>query len=164
LKIDVAAWYERYGAMVMRRCSSLLHNAEEAKDAAHDVFFVLLKEEKRLKADFPSSLLYTMATNTCLNRLRRRKREGEMPKDDEGRPLETPFIDRGFEHIEAKTLVSLILEDEDERDKAIIYMHLIDGMSLQETGKAVGLSISGVRKRVEAFKHRAMEKIYGKNI
>ena len=75
MAIDVAAWYEKYGPMVIRRCRQILGNGEDALDAVQDVFVNLLKGEEKLDDRFPSSLLYTMATNVCLNRLRKGKRE-----------------------------------------------------------------------------------------
>ena len=75
MAIDVAAWYEKYGPMLIRRCRALLRNDDEAMDALHDVFINLLKTKERLTDSFPSTLLYTIATNVCLNRLRARKTE-----------------------------------------------------------------------------------------
>jgi RNA polymerase sigma-70 factor (ECF subfamily) len=138
--------------MVVRRCQAILRNEDEALDAAQDVFASLLLHGANLSGTYPSSLLYTIATNTSLNRLRARKRDaGEPPETSDGEP--------GYEEAEARMLVSAILEDESPQDKAIVYMNVIDGMSLEETGKAAGLSISGVRKRVLAFKKRARLKL-----
>jgi DNA-directed RNA polymerase specialized sigma24 family protein len=73
--IDVVAWYEKYGPMVIRRYRRILGNEEEALDAVQDVFMNLIRAEAKLRDLFLSSLLYTMATNVCLNRLRKKKRE-----------------------------------------------------------------------------------------
>jgi len=74
--VDVGLWYERYFPMVFRRCRNLLRDEEETRDAAQDVFERALPAvvKKRLRADYPSSLLYTIATRVCLNRLRDKKR------------------------------------------------------------------------------------------
>jgi len=74
MNIDVAAWYEKYGPMVIRRCRKILGNGDDAMDAVHDVFVNLLQAKSRLHGAFPSSLLYTMATNICLNYIRKNKR------------------------------------------------------------------------------------------
>ena len=75
MPIDIAALYEKYGPMVLRRCRSILGDEQDSLDAVHDVFVSLLRVEKRLNDRFPSSLLYTIATNVCLNRLRKKKGE-----------------------------------------------------------------------------------------
>ena len=68
--MDVDELYRRYGPMVIRRCRRILWDEEEARDAAQDVFVQLLMKQKHLRDDAPSSLLYRMATNLCLNRIR----------------------------------------------------------------------------------------------
>ena len=158
MAIDVAAWYEKYGPMVIRRCRKILGNGDDALDAVHDVFVNLLKAKPKLYDSFPSSLLYTMATNICLNRLRRRKRESpkELIDDDEGL---FSGIDDGFGQVEAKILLEAVLKEESEMNRSICFMYHSDGMTLREIGEAVGLSVAGVHKRLEAFKKRAQLKL-----
>ena len=156
MAIDVEAWYEKYGPMVIRRCRALLRNSEEAMDAVQDVFVNLLRAEGRLRDSYPSSLLYTMATNVCLNRLRGKRRE-----DGSFQGGEEVFstADGAFDQVDAELLVGAILEDESEETRAILFMYHADGMTLMEIGEAVGLSVSGVRKRLEAFRKRARHKL-----
>ena len=158
MAIDIAAWYEKYGPMVIRRCRMILKDEDDALDAVHDVFVNLLKEETHLHGGFPSSLLYTMATNICLNRLRKRKRE---VTGDFSAVFETMLsgTDEGFDQVEAEILLDDILKDESETNRSICFMYHADGMTLKEIGEAVGLSVSGVRKRLEAFKCRARMKL-----
>ena len=169
MAIDVKAWYERYGPMVIRRCRALLRNEDEAMDAAQDVFVNLLKSAGKLHSSFPSSLLYTMATNVCLNRLRAKKRETRealshtesgIPDDFTGdRGKLFSITDWGFDQVDAELLVDSILEDESGESRAICFMYYADGMSLAGIAETVGLSISGVRKRLESFRKRARLKL-----
>ena len=154
MAVDVAAWYEKYGPMVIRRCRLILGNGEDALDAVHDVFVNLLKGEERLDGRFPSSLLYTMATNVCLNRLRTKNRVGYFA---EGEDI-PDFYDKGFDLVHAKMLLEDILKDESDMSRVIYFMYHADGMTLKEIGEAVNLSISGVKKRLDAFKSRARSK------
>jgi len=164
MAIDVEAWYEKYGPMVIRRCRALLRNDDEAMDAVQDVFVNLLRSKGRLRGTFPSSLLYTMATNVCLNRLRGKKREGRetgFPQDGilPGDNQLFSAMDLSYGQVDAELLVEAILEDESEETRAICFMYHADGMTLREIGEAVGMSISGVRKRLEAFRKRARLKL-----
>jgi RNA polymerase sigma-70 factor (ECF subfamily) len=68
--------------MVLRRCRQLLRAEDEALDACQDVFVRLIERHGRLDARFPSSLLYTMATNVCLNRIRDRARRPESQDEE----------------------------------------------------------------------------------
>ena len=157
MAIDIAAWYEKYSPMVIRRCRALLGSDDEAMDAVQDVFVNLLRAERRLRETFPSSLLYTMATNVCLNRLRGRKRVvlGLFSGGEET----FSAADGSYEQVDAELLVKAILEDESEETRAICFMYHADGMTLSEIGEAVGLSISGVRKKLESFRKRARLKL-----
>jgi len=157
MAIDVAAWYEKYGPMVIRRCRRVLGDEEEALDAVQDVFLNLIRAEAKLRDLFPSSLLYTMATNVCLNRLRKKKREVLSGFSDSNGYF--VWIDEGFEQVEAVVLLETILKDESEENRTIYYMYHADGMTLREIGELVGLSVSGVRKRLEAFKSRVCAKL-----
>ncbi|QQO09491.1 RNA polymerase sigma factor [Breznakiella homolactica] len=156
--IDVERYYEKYAPMVYRRCKQMLRSEEDALDAVQDVFFKLIKSSKRLRNDFPSSLLYTMATNTCLNRLRWKKRHSETGHDEAGEGI-LLSVDRSYDHVDAKLLVEHILSTESETTRAICFMYHADGMTLDEIGKAMGMSISGVRKRLVTFHKRARIKI-----
>ena len=92
LDIDLEVYYVRYGPMVLRRCRGMLRDEQAAFDAMQEVFVKLLVHKKRLDGRYPSSLLYTIATNLCLNRLRDERRRGEtvpLPHDGDiaGRPV-----------------------------------------------------------------------------
>jgi len=154
MAIDIAAWYEKYGPMVIRRCRRILGNSDDVMDAVHDVFVNLLRAQPRLHGQYPSSLLYTMATNICLNRIRRNKRESLMDITVEGESLSFS-TDEGFDQVEAEMILEAILKDESEMNRAICFMYHADGMTLKEIGEAVGLSTAGVHKRLEVFKSRA---------
>jgi len=157
MAIDVAAWYEKYGPMVIRRCRQILKNEDDAIEAVHDVFVNLIRGAERLHGTYPSSLLYTMATNISLNRIRKRKREITADLNDED--ISLTVNDENYDRAEANLLLEIILKDESEMNRAICFMYHVDEMTLMEIGDAVGLSISGVRKRLEAFKKRARMKI-----
>jgi RNA polymerase sigma-70 factor (ECF subfamily) len=152
--IDIGAYYEKYLPMVLRRCRRMLGNEEEALDAAQDVFVKLLGAEKRLRGRFPSSLLYTIATNTCLNRIRWKKRHGEIFAGDSG-ILELYGQEPGHDRVEAKMVMEGILKTESESTRAICFMYYADDMTLREIGEALRMSASGVRKRISAFNARA---------
>jgi RNA polymerase sigma-70 factor (ECF subfamily) len=160
MDIDIKAYYEKYLPMVFRRCRFMLGNEEDALDAVQDVFVKLLRAKHRLRGQFPSSLLYTIATNTCLNRIRGRKRRGEtFPEDME--ELLPGYRDRGFDQVEAKLLLEGILDAESESTRGICFMYFADGMTLKEIGEVLGMSVSGVRKRILGFSARARVKIGG---
>ena len=77
---------ERSASATGRWCSdaagSSSKDEDEAMDACQDVFVRLIERRDRLDASHPSSLLYIIATNICLNRIRDRGRHA-VPTEDE---------------------------------------------------------------------------------
>ena len=149
MAIDVEAYYRRYGPQVLRRCRFLLRDEERAVDAMHDVFVQLLRHQGELENSAPSSLLHQIATRVCLNRLRGARRRPEDAEDD------LVLRIAAAEDPEARTLARGVLDwlfgrvPASSRDIAVL--HLVDGMTLEETAREVGLSVSGVRKRLRAL-------------
>jgi RNA polymerase sigma-70 factor (ECF subfamily) len=147
--------------MVLRRCRQILQNEEKALDAMQDTFVQLLRHEKRLTADAPSSLLYRMATNICLNILRAEKRRAVSGREE--LLMEIASVD---EH-EERSVTRAFLDDLFSREKAstrtIAVLHYVDRLTLEETAAEVGLSVSGVRKRLRSLKKRglALESLEG---
>lgn len=152
LAIDVEAFYVRYGPMVLRRCRHLLKDEDAALDAMQETFVKLLQNQRRLTAQAPSSLLYRMATNVCLNRLRSRGRRPETA--DEALLLKIACAEDLEERSAASDLLGWIFSREPESTRAIAVMLLHDGMTLQEVADEVGMSVSGVRKRIRTLRER----------
>ena len=155
MSVDVEAYYTQYGPMVLRRCRLLLKDEELAVDAMHDVFVKLIQHENRLVGGAPSSLLYRMATNHCLNLIRSKKRKPEHP--DEALLWSLAEIDNIEARSGAKRLVARIFKREKESTGVIAVLHLVDGMTLEEVSNEVGLSVSGVRKRLRTLKGRVKD-------
>jgi RNA polymerase sigma-70 factor (ECF subfamily) len=148
--IDIEACYEKYAPMIHRRCVGILGNEEDALDAVQEVFIKLLRHNKRLHGQFLSSLLYTIATNTCLNLLRERKRRNITWDSPETLSQHDPE----YEKVETNMLIETILRNESESTRAICYMYHRDDMTLEEIGGVTGLSVTGVRKRLMSFSNR----------
>ena len=147
MAIDVEALYRRYGPMVLRRCRFLLRDEELAVDAMHDVFVNLLNHAGALDVDGgASSLLHRTATNVCLNRLRTLQRK---PADRDEQLLHSiAALDDLEGRTAAQKLLGALFGAEPPSTRTIAVLHLLDGMTLEETAEEVGLSVSGVRKRL----------------
>jgi RNA polymerase sigma factor (sigma-70 family) len=148
--IDVEMLYRRYGPMVVRRCRRLLGDPDAAEDAMHDVFVQLHRRHASLEDRGLSSLLYRTATNVCLNRLRSQRRRPTDPGDD--LLLRIAALDDTAGRADARSLLDRVLRREPESSTTIAVLHLHDGLTLEETAEIVGLSVSGVRKRLRRLK------------
>jgi RNA polymerase sigma-70 factor (ECF subfamily) len=153
MEIDVEEYYKKYGPLVLRRCRFILKDEDLAYDAMQDVFVNLLKNANRLKGDYPSSLLYKIATNVCLNMIRSRKKESVNSGAD---ILDTiASYDDSEDRIFAEDLLDKIFSREKATTREIAVMHYVDNMTLEETAREAGLSVSGVRKRLRLLKEKA---------
>jgi RNA polymerase sigma-70 factor (ECF subfamily) len=152
--IDVDALYRRYGPMVLRRCRALLRDEDRAMDAMQDVFVQVLRHQDRLDARYPSSLLYRIATNTCLNILRGAKRRRDISNDDllGGLPgsgsTEDEAVDRVF--------IEQLFVGEKGSTRRIAEMRGVENLSWEETAQRVGLSVTGARKRMSGLHKRGL--------
>src|SRR5262249_9530022 len=155
LALDIEQFYRRYGPMVLRRCERLLRDPERAADAMHDVFVEILRRKETLTDHATSSLLLRTASNVCLNRLRTDRRKPE-DQDDELLMRIASAEDPGRAS-GARSLLSRIFRSEKESTGTIAVLHLLDGLTLEEVADEVGMSVSGVRKRLRLLKEHAAE-------
>ncbi|MFO0631240.1 MAG: sigma-70 family RNA polymerase sigma factor [Nannocystaceae bacterium] len=144
--LDVEDLYRRFGPMVLRRCRKLLGDPDAAHDAMHDVFVEICRRHETLVDAGLSSLLYRTATNVCLNRLRSQRRR---PSEPAGELLSRiADLEAMPGQVQARSLLDRVLGREPESSATIAVLHLVDGHTLEETAEIVGLSVSGVRKRL----------------
>ncbi len=145
--------------MVLRRCKRLLGDEEKALDAMQDTFVRVLRHSDRLNDRAPSSLLYCIATNVCLNILRSDRRHPKVSGD------EILLNVASAEDVEEKAVTRHLLEGIFRRERSstrvMAVLHYVDKMTLEEVASHVGLSVSGVRKRLAALKTRtqALEEV-----
>lgn len=151
----IAALADRYGPMVLRRCRRLLGDGEEARDVCQDVFVKLVTSRHRLQPTGLSSLLYRMATNACLNRIRDRRRR---PEDgDDARLAALACADDPGGLSQARLMLERLFARHPASSRTIAVLHYVDGLTLEETATAAGLSVSGVRRRLRALRHLLRE-------
>lgn len=141
--------YEAYAPMVYRRCVFLLKDDAEAKDMVQNVFLRVYERMDTLDLSQPSSLLWNTATRLCLNRIRDKKRRGL--DCDSSELLLTIACAEEDDGVEARGLLAKIFSKEQESTRTIATLHYVDGMTLEETAETVGLSVSGVRKRLRTL-------------
>lgn len=152
--LDIEALYVRYGPMVLRRCRFLLKDEGEAEDVAQEVFVRLMRHQERLTGSYPSSLLYRIATNLSLNRIRDRKRHADLPGDDL-----LGGIAR-LDNLDAPVLLDRLFGRQPASTRTMAVLHHVDGLTLEEVARECGMSVSGVRKRLRTLRD-ALRKMGG---
>ncbi len=166
MALDVEGLYLRYGPAVLRRCRSILRDPSAAEDVAQEVFVSALRFEARLRDEAPGALLLRIATNLSLNRLRgeRRRPEDADPdvalriaraSDDDGASAESRAV--------ARNLLARLFRPDDPlaaSTQTLAFMHLVDGMTLDEVAREARLSVSG-RPQTVAHAARPAGRIAG---
>ena len=158
LAIDVESYYRNYGPMVLRRCLRLLKDKELAVDAMQDTFVQLLRNQDRLHGDAPSSLLFRISTNVCLNSIRSARRKGDTPGNDLFDKIAS--LEEPESRLMARNSLARLFAKEQASTREIAVMHLLDGMTLEEVAQRVTMSVSGVRKRLRPLRSQ-LQKIEG---
>ena len=148
LNIDIEDYYRRYAPMVLRRCRYLMHDEELAADMMQEVFANLLRHQERLTDVAPSSLLYTMATNLCLNAIKSRQSRRRHTMDVDTTEVDFAWNDPAHAILEAQETLDQIFALEDEKTRTIAWLHYVDRLTLEETAAQAGMSVSGIRKRL----------------
>jgi RNA polymerase sigma-70 factor, ECF subfamily len=153
MAVNIESLYRTHGPMVLRRCRALLRDENKAVDAMHDVFVELLRHNQTLDERAPGGLLQTMATNLCLNRIRSERRHPEDP--DQELLTQIASLDDASENASlARRILDRIFAGQPPSTRLIAVLLYVDRLTLEEVAAEVGLSVSGVRKRLRTLKER----------
>jgi RNA polymerase sigma-70 factor (ECF subfamily) len=129
----------------------LLRDEGAANDAMHDVFIELLRRKNNLENRGLTGLLMTVATNVCLNRIRSRNHRPEVPQ------TESVFEIASLDPVEERTLTRRwlihLFDRHPETTRMIAFLYYLDRLTLEEVANEVGMSVSGVRKRLDSVKN-----------
>jgi RNA polymerase sigma-70 factor (ECF subfamily) len=133
-----------------------LGHAAQAEEAMQDVFVRLLAHRETLDDHGMSSLLFQIATQVSLNRLRTRARRPESPGDEA--LLMVACVDDTEGQGLARATLARLLGKEEPSTRWIATLHYVDAMTLEEVAAEVGMSVSGVRKRLRGLRARLGER------
>jgi RNA polymerase sigma-70 factor (ECF subfamily) len=110
------------------------------------VFVNVLRHRDRLEDASPSSLLYRIATNVCLNHIRTARRHPEAPGEDLVEQV-SGCADPERAAL-SRSLLSRLFPPDLEPLALMAVLRYLDGMTFAEVAREVGLSASCVRKRL----------------
>jgi len=139
--------FERYGAMVYRRCLAILRSEEAARDAVQEVFLRVLERGPQYRGESsPSTWLYAVATLHCLQQLR--DGAGRLAKLAQ---LAVQPAAEGARSPDERISVSQLLDGQSDDVRLMVYLHYVDGMTIEEVADTVGYSRKTVSRRVQGF-------------
>lgn len=158
--------YRRYAPAVFRRARSLLGGDEaEAHDVTQEVFLAYVKNESRLRGEAaPFTVLFQMATNQSIDRLRKSSRwSGKLTslavdEEADGPALQVAAQDDGPARLEATRDVALLTQGEDEQTLTCAVLYFVEGYTTEEIAQSLGISRKTVGRALAAFGERAKKR------
>jgi len=137
--------FDRYGAMVYRRCAAILRSDEAARDAVQEVFLRVIERRRQYRGESsPSTWLYAVATLHCLQQLR--DQAGRIAKLAQ---LSEQPPDKSARSPEERLAVAKLLDGEPDDVRLMVYLHYVDGMTL--TGNRSNTQLNDIEE-VQVFK------------
>ena len=134
-RLLIYGWYEQYKTGIYRYVLSITKDAHLAEDILHDTFLKLLSGKYSVAPEKAQAWLYRVARNLCYDQLRKVKPES----------LETTAQLAGpdvYAYIE-------LLQPLSRKDREIVTLKIIGGLTHQEIGAVLGVSARAAQKRYE---------------
>lgn len=164
--------FRRYVNKVYRQVFRLVGNDAETEEIVQEVFLTVYQKCQSFRGDSAfSTWLYSLATNACLTRLRRRRRSREISLDaflpryrTDGHHQVRPVfnwadeVECRLEKDELHELLQQAINQLPPMEKAVIVLSDVEGVPDREIGETLGLSIPAVKARL----HRARLFLRGK--
>jgi RNA polymerase sigma-70 factor (ECF subfamily) len=152
-----------YQGKIFSLAMSILKNESDAEEATQDVFMTVIRKVGTFKGNSAFySWIYRICVNTCLRRLRGRRRETRSPSrtscpcsprrgcslsvDDWSKDVERKALNE-----ELGKMIRKFTEELSEKYRVVFVLSDIEGLSNEETAKILGMSVPAVKSRL----HRA---------
>lgn len=164
----------KYKKVVFGQAYNFLRNKEEAEDTAQEVFIAIYKSIKKFRGDSKlSTWIYRITINTCKNRLKQLQRlrahtadefyeEGEENKTsmvDNIKEKEEKEPDNTYASSQVKKLIYKRIDELSNEHKQVILMRDVDGLSYEDIGRVLKLSVSAVKSKLFRARENLREKL-----
>lgn len=150
---------ERHQARLVRLCERLLGDAEEARDAAQEVFLKVFRQAAGFRPEGQVfTWIYRIAVNHCLNRLRRRRvlrffsLSGETGEDGEEHGLDpvdpAPDALAALEARRRWATTRRAIAALPAGQRAVLVLARFEGLSYREIAQSLGITEGAVESRL----------------
>lgn len=183
---NIAAFEElvrRYDRKLLRIAQHLTHNREDAEDAVQEAFLKAFQHLGQFREDSKfSTWLIRITLNQSLMKLRKRHRTREVSIDNDFQSEENnlpidvadwaPNPEELYRAAELREILRKTLQELSPGLRMVFVLRDIEGLSLEETTEALGLSLAAVkarswrarlqlRQRLSKYFHKAQESAGG---
>jgi RNA polymerase sigma-70 factor (ECF subfamily) len=150
----------RHQRAVYNMGRSFFHNKEDASDFVQEVFLKVYRSlpcfEGRSRF---STWLYTIAYNTAVNGITRRREYQSLAEADEAVERDTP--ERSLVRSAARTAVLTAVDELPERYRICVDMYFFYERSYQEIGAITGFPVNTIKSHVFRAKKLLRERLRG---
>ncbi|MGB6150620.1 MAG: RNA polymerase sigma factor [Pricia sp.] len=147
---------DRYKDLVFTLALRMLKHREEAEEASQDTFIKVFRSLNRFRGESKlSTWIYKVAYHTCLDRLKKQKREQHVVAIDEYTENQVKTIDNALDRMqkeERKDAIQDCLKLLPSADSALLTLFYFEDLSLDEIAKIVDLTANNVK--VKLFRGR----------
>ena len=153
---DIAELYRRHAPALHRRCASIVGNPEEARDLVQETFarYISARASFTDRAS-PFTVLYRIATNASIDRLRRRKTKAEEELDPETRAGDLGGEPRRVENLHDLAQLTRGLSEE---ELTVAVLHHLDGYTQDAIATSLDLSRKTVGKILARFEEHVKKR------
>jgi RNA polymerase sigma-70 factor (ECF subfamily) len=152
---EIAELYRRHAPALLRRCASIVGSPEEARDLVQETFARYLARGSWRNEGSPFAVLYRIATNAAIDRLRRRKTAAEGEFDPDAHSGAASSEPRRIDSLHDLAFLTRGLS-EDELTVAVLY-HL-DGYTQEGIAASLDLSRRTVGKILTRFEEHVRKR------
>ena len=151
-----AVLVDRYKDLVYTLAFRMLKSREEAEEVSQDVFLKVFKSLAKFKGESKfSSWIYRISYNTCLDKIRKQKREPIVVTIDEFTEHQVNTIDNALDKLvekEHKQLIQDCLKLLPGDVGFLLTLYYFEEQSIEEISKIIGISNANVK--VKLFRSR----------
>lgn len=151
-----AVLVDRYKDMIFTLALKMVKNREEAEEVAQDTFIKMYNSLRKFKGDSKfSTWIYKIAYNTCLDRLKKNKKEDLNISIDEFSAHLIKTMDNALsalEDKERKQTIQNCLNLLSGEENFLLTLFYFEDQSLEEIGKIMNINANNVK--VKLFRSR----------
>ena len=155
IKGDTSAFsvlVDNYKDLVFTLALRMVKNREEAEEVSQDTFIKVYKSLNKFKGDSKfSTWIYKVAYNTCLDRLKKIKREYNVVAIDEFTEHQVKTLENALDQMEEqehKQKIQECLQLLPSEDSFLLTFYYFEDQSLEEISKVVGLTANNVKVKL----------------
>ncbi len=143
---------DRYKNFVYTLSMKMLQSHEEAEEVAQDAFIKVYKSVAKFKSESKfSTWLYTVTYNTCLDRLKSKKRIAPLVPIDDFQGMEAASLTNVLDAIESrerKQMIQKCLDQLPAEDHFLLTLYYFNENSVKEISKIIGVNENNLKIRL----------------